>query len=145
MALTRARHKTHIYAADTPDRSAEVDRLQDIADRINRTEPELPSIQTPLAHETAIHAALHTTTREARFDPPQHEPADIADVETRSPERVAEISATANSALDMRNDNTDDEEQPARIWPRRPARDHDAPQRGLEDELKRNETLTWEP
>jgi hypothetical protein len=63
----------------------------------------------------------------------------------RSPEWVAEISATANSALDMRNDNADDEEQPARIWPRRPARDLDASQRGLEDELKRNETLTWEP
>jgi hypothetical protein len=60
--LARARHKTHIYGADTRDRAAEVDRLQELAERINRTEPELPPIQTPLAHEATVAAALQTTT-----------------------------------------------------------------------------------
>ena len=149
VALTRARDETHIYAADAPDRSAEVDRLQDIADRISRTEPEVPSIQTPLAHEATIHAALHTARPEAGFDRPQHGLAANAEVQMRRPERVpepvAEISANANSAPHVPNDNAEDEKQPARTWPMRPASDLDAPQRGLDDELKRDKPLTWEP
>jgi conjugative relaxase-like TrwC/TraI family protein len=54
VALTRARDQTHIYAATSPEPTAGHDRLQDLAERISHTEPDLPSIQTPLAHGTAI-------------------------------------------------------------------------------------------
>ena len=64
VALTRARHETHISAADTPDRSAEVDRLQDIADRISRTEPELPSIKP--RSPTKPRSTPHSTRQRAR-------------------------------------------------------------------------------
>jgi hypothetical protein len=54
VALTRAHEQTHIHAAHTPDESPDTDRLQALAERMSRTEPDLPSIRTPLAHETAI-------------------------------------------------------------------------------------------
>jgi conjugative relaxase-like TrwC/TraI family protein len=56
VALTRARDETHLYAADTTDRPPETDQLQELADRISRTEPELPSIHSPLVHEAQITA-----------------------------------------------------------------------------------------
>jgi hypothetical protein len=54
VALTRARSRTDMYAAKTPNATPERDRLQDLAQHMNRTEPDLPSIHTPLAHESAI-------------------------------------------------------------------------------------------
>jgi ATP-dependent exoDNAse (exonuclease V) alpha subunit len=52
VALTRAREQTHIHAADQQQPSN--DRLAGLAERVSRTEPELPSIRTPLAHEASI-------------------------------------------------------------------------------------------
>lgn len=60
MALTRARAKTHIYATDGMDVEPGHDRLDDLAERLDRSEPEVPSIDTPLAHEAAITAAMDT-------------------------------------------------------------------------------------
>jgi ATP-dependent exoDNAse (exonuclease V) alpha subunit len=146
VALTRARDETHIHTADSPDRPAEVDRLQELADRISRTEPELPSIQTPLAaHETTVTAALQTTTREPRLDRVQETSVPVAEVETRSPEPFAEISADANSSGRAQSDSAEVEEQTARVWPTRTARDRGAPPHLLDEELKRDETLGWEP
>ncbi len=55
VALTRAREETHIYTDSHPtDQPDDVDRLQRPAERMSRTEPDLPSIHVPLAHETAI-------------------------------------------------------------------------------------------
>jgi hypothetical protein len=63
VALTRARQQTHLYTSDALTGEApEQDRLQTLAARLSRTEPDLPSIRTPLAHE-------HTIT--AQLDPPQ--------------------------------------------------------------------------
>ncbi|MGI8715393.1 MAG: MobF family relaxase [Solirubrobacteraceae bacterium] len=62
VALTRARDTTHLYTATTPDPAADHDRLQALAERITRTEPDLPSIQTPLAHETAVTAEMADTS-----------------------------------------------------------------------------------
>ncbi len=109
VALTRARDETHIYAADTPDRPAELDRLQDLADRISRTEPELPSIHTPLAHERAVVATLDTSEHERRHDRPQPPPAGLAEIErrARSWPPTAEMSPTANTDVGARNDNDD--------------------------------------
>ncbi|MGI8414361.1 MAG: AAA family ATPase [Solirubrobacteraceae bacterium] len=58
VALTRAREHTHLYASaerldqpgDAGDGGAE-QQLVRLAERLGRTEPELPSIAIPLAHE----------------------------------------------------------------------------------------------
>lgn len=55
VALTRAREPTHIYAAGISDIEG-ADRLQLLAERVSQTEPAVPSIKTPLAHEAAIAA-----------------------------------------------------------------------------------------
>jgi ATP-dependent exoDNAse (exonuclease V) alpha subunit len=150
VALTRARNETHIYSPDQPDRPADLDRLQQLADRISRTEPELPSIHTPLAHETDIYTTLQTTTRGSRLDHPRAELARVAEAETRSPQRdpepAAEVSAGDNSDGRTRSDSAHElEEQAARVWPTRPSRDRDAAQLLLDQELGRDETLSWEP
>jgi conjugative relaxase-like TrwC/TraI family protein len=54
VALTRAREGTHLYAEEPVDSDRDGDRLQALADRISRTEPDLPSIAIPLEHEPAI-------------------------------------------------------------------------------------------
>jgi hypothetical protein len=54
VALTRARESTHLHASLEllgPDTD---DRLLALAEHIGRSEPDLPSIRTPLAHETEI-------------------------------------------------------------------------------------------
>jgi conjugative relaxase-like TrwC/TraI family protein len=62
VALTRAREQTHIHAESPADQLAGDDRLQVLSERISRTEPELPSINTPLVHESAITANLARTS-----------------------------------------------------------------------------------
>jgi hypothetical protein len=54
VALTRARDHTHIYAANTTDETADLDPVRTLADRMSHTEPDVPSIQTPMAHENTI-------------------------------------------------------------------------------------------
>jgi len=56
VALTRARDETHIYAEQSVDSDRDGDRLQALADRISRTEPDLPSIAIPLEPEPSITA-----------------------------------------------------------------------------------------
>jgi len=146
VALTRARDQTHIYAADAPDRSDGADRLQDLADRISRTEPELPSIHTPLAHETTILA-----TQEAGEVEPGVERADQAfdptpQAEPRPPERqpVTEIMGRDAADAQANTHGAEDDDQASRVCPRRAARDLAAPPRGLE-ELERDQSSGWEP
>jgi ATP-dependent exoDNAse (exonuclease V) beta subunit len=54
VALTRAREQTHIHAASPAHEASDGDRLQALSGRMSRTEPDLPSIHTPLAHEADI-------------------------------------------------------------------------------------------
>ncbi|MHB8693097.1 MAG: AAA family ATPase [Solirubrobacteraceae bacterium] len=54
VALTRARNKTHLYANEPENHDVDINRLSVLAERISRTEPDLPSIHTPIAHEHAI-------------------------------------------------------------------------------------------
>ena len=54
VALTRARQRTDLYATETPEREPGVDRLQEFAERIGRSEPEMPSIAVSLAHENRV-------------------------------------------------------------------------------------------
>jgi conjugative relaxase-like TrwC/TraI family protein len=57
VALTRAREETHLYADEYVDSDRDGDRLQSLAERISRSEPDLPSIAIPLEHEPTIVAA----------------------------------------------------------------------------------------
>jgi hypothetical protein len=82
VALTRAREQTHIHAASPADEPAEGDRLQQLAEQMSRTEPDLPSIHTPLANETGITTELAQTS----IDPENNGPA---------PQLAAEQSATS--------------------------------------------------
>jgi conjugative relaxase-like TrwC/TraI family protein len=68
VALTRAREQTHIYAASPGDEPADGDRLQKLSERMSRTEPDLPSIHTPLAHESTIATELAHTTVDREHD-----------------------------------------------------------------------------
>lgn len=55
VALTRGRGQTHIYAnRDMLDLDEGQNELTALADWISRSEPEVPSIDTPLAHEQTI-------------------------------------------------------------------------------------------
>ena len=48
VALTRAREETHIYAENSVGSDRHGDRLQALAERIGRSEPDVPSIAIPL-------------------------------------------------------------------------------------------------
>ncbi|MGN6872043.1 MAG: MobF family relaxase [Solirubrobacteraceae bacterium] len=146
VALTRARDETHIYTAEAPDRPAGTDRLQDLADQISRTEPELPSIQTPLAHETTIIETPKTTEAEAErgHDRTHQEILPTPEAEPRppEPEPVREVTRDTNSLEPAQSHSAEVDEEPARSWPMRP-RPGGVPQLALE-ELEQDQTLGWE-
>jgi conjugative relaxase-like TrwC/TraI family protein len=54
VAITRARQQTHIHAPNPTSNQPATDKLQALAEHLSRTEPDLPSITTPLAHEHTI-------------------------------------------------------------------------------------------
>jgi conjugative relaxase-like TrwC/TraI family protein len=55
VALTRARKRSDIYAAiDEEDLETDRDQLGVLAQHMSRAEPEVPSIDTPLAHEAEV-------------------------------------------------------------------------------------------
>jgi hypothetical protein len=58
----------HIHAANASDESADADRLQALSERMSRSEPDLPSIHTPLAHESAITTELARTSIDTQHD-----------------------------------------------------------------------------
>jgi conjugative relaxase-like TrwC/TraI family protein len=62
VALTRARERTQIHAATPADEPSDGDRLRALAARMSRTEPDLPSIHAPLAHEGAVTTELAQTS-----------------------------------------------------------------------------------
>lgn len=59
VALTRAREQTHIYAQNAPEAESQIESL---AERTSRSEPDLPSIQWPLAHEIGLEVASAKAT-----------------------------------------------------------------------------------
>jgi hypothetical protein len=76
VALTRARETTHLYAPQPDD--TDTDPLTAIADRISRTEPDVPSIHTPLAHEQTIttepdHSIVHQRATPDNGPPSRHD------------------------------------------------------------------------
>ncbi len=67
VALTRARERSDIYAAlDEPDLENNRDRLATLSEHMSRTEPEVPSIDLPSAHEAALEAEHDAELTERR-------------------------------------------------------------------------------
>jgi hypothetical protein len=66
VAFTRARGSTHVYAGhdqlDLDPSANDDDRIRSMSEAMSRTEPDAPSIQTPLAHESSITARQPDTT-----------------------------------------------------------------------------------
>ena len=92
VALTRARQATSIYAATIPEPGS--DRLQTLADHVNRSEPDAPSIHTPI--DRARHAQTPQLTP-IRGDAPSPRPRLYA---SQQPERQP-------TAHDIKNDQPD--------------------------------------
>jgi conjugative relaxase-like TrwC/TraI family protein len=74
VGLTRARENTDLYTARVSDPAPDQDRLQQLAQQMSRTEPDLPSIRTPLAHEHQIREQEHDAARHDQVQAP--DPAD---------------------------------------------------------------------
>jgi conjugative relaxase-like TrwC/TraI family protein len=68
VALTRARDGTHLYASvEQLELGDDWDPLLAVAERLGRSEPQVPSIDTPLLHETGIE---HQRSRESATSEP---------------------------------------------------------------------------
>jgi len=146
VALTRARQNTDIYAAVEAEPEPDRDQLQQLAERLNRTEADLPSIRTPLAHEEAIHRAI---------EPPEHDDRS----RTFQGDRREGRSNTDELALERDNDMKADlttnperdqhhEDAQTRQWPEHPSTKARAPERildRLDVGLRRDDTPSFEP
>jgi conjugative relaxase-like TrwC/TraI family protein len=155
VAITRARQQTHIYAADPTDRSVENDRLKDLAERVSHTEPDLPSIDTPLAHETRLREAADlaqpTTTRSPRETAitdrqkiaRQKMEREPSDQQGRAAEAVIKSPETAPGPFQDQQKHRNELEEPAsRAWP---SRDEEVEVLTRHpDPLERDESLGWE-
>jgi conjugative relaxase-like TrwC/TraI family protein len=135
VALTRAREETHLYAEESFDSDRDGDRLQALAERISRTEPDLPSIAIPLEHDRTITA---TTNGREPIEPdgPARQPAGhdhlgvrertstdksvAIDGATERDSTAAEPDAARDSGLDPSTPGRCDQGTPHRRWPRRP-------------------------
>ncbi len=161
VALTRAREETHLYAEESFDSDRDGDRLQALAERISRTEPDLPSIAIPLEHDRTITA---TTNGREPIEPdgPARQPAGhdhlgvrertstdksvAIDGATERDPTAAEPDAARDSGLDPSTPGRCDQGTPHRRWPRRPGIE---PARHLRESIRDNAETTgppgWEP
>jgi conjugative relaxase-like TrwC/TraI family protein len=65
VALTRARDQTHLYAA-TDQLDSEYPLVPQLAERVSATDPDVPSIALPLAHERVIQADVRQANQTER-------------------------------------------------------------------------------
>ena len=166
VALTRAREQTHLYAAEPEHMPAGADPLAHLAARVSQSEPEVPSISTPLAHEAVITAGTEQEAlREITRQPQQpaairlaHDTDPAADrSHTATPENHGrDIHKLASEQAEHTLDTTDrpavspviakqpQEPVPARAWPGR-EQPRLAQDGGLHpDRLERDNTPGWE-
>jgi conjugative relaxase-like TrwC/TraI family protein len=166
VALTRAREKTHLYAEQAVDPDRDGDRLQALADRISRSEPDLPSIAVPLAHEpmiTAMPAHREPITNLSRpiSQPPVHdhpgtrkrtsidyETAVDGENEPVTKHETAERDAAVarDSGIDASAPGLADQDMRRRRWPRLPGIEPSRHQRELiHDNCETSRAPGWEP
>jgi conjugative relaxase-like TrwC/TraI family protein len=132
VALTRARDQTHLYARQQDTDTDDQDELAALADHISRTEPDLPSIDTPIRYKNRITArptqlpdpgqsddetfsgSITTLTTESQTSQSHDEyPVDLLDCPLAS----AGTSEPMAAEPELIHNNA--EEQPDRGWPRR--------------------------
>jgi ATP-dependent exoDNAse (exonuclease V) alpha subunit len=124
VALTRAREETHLYAEQSIDSDRDGDRLQTIAERISRSEPDLPSIAIPLEHEPTITTDANATPSPdgGQFGTRATRDIDDAEETVSRPEPVRDTAAPADGD-DTDPIVTEDRRRPAitprRRWPQR--------------------------
>jgi hypothetical protein len=163
VALTRARQETHLYAEESVDADRDGDRLQALAERISRTEPDLPSIAIPLEHERTIAAtpALREPVIEpsgpisqrpyddhpAARDRTSTDETPAFDVENERDTRLATAERDAALARECGIDpNTSGQDTRRRRWPRRPGIEPGRPMRKLiRDNAETTRAPGWEP
>jgi ABC-type dipeptide/oligopeptide/nickel transport system ATPase component len=98
VALTRARNSTHLYASvEQLELPNDRDPLAAIAEHLGRREPQVPSIDTPLAHESSIEQDLanELVTIECDSEPRPWVATLGREPRSDSPERAAWERATA--------------------------------------------------
>jgi conjugative relaxase-like TrwC/TraI family protein len=130
VALTRARHQTHIYTGQPNVSGDDQDQLQALADQLSRTEPDLPSIDTPLSHEHQIaiaadpHSgleqteALHKLSRAARKIGLEQPEPDSDQQQTEHTTRLVHSSGPVTQIYaEPPRISADTEGQPDRRWP----------------------------
>jgi len=85
VAITRAREATNVYAArELLESDATEDEIRALAERMSRSEQEVPSIDTPLAHEHFVERSL-----EAAVEQETARPEDLTAEPTRSERPVS--------------------------------------------------------
>ncbi|MHB8695019.1 MAG: MobF family relaxase [Solirubrobacteraceae bacterium] len=163
VALTRAREETHLHAEESVDSDRNGDRLQALADRISRTEPDFPSIAIPLEHDRRITATTkgHEQIEPDRLarQPAGHDHLGVHE-RTSSDEAIAIDGATKrdtqapatgpdagrDAAIDPSTPGHGDQGTPHRRWPRRPGIE---PAHHLRESIRDNaapsRTPGWEP
>jgi conjugative relaxase-like TrwC/TraI family protein len=99
VALTRARDQTHLYAA-TDQLDSQYPLVPQLAERVSATDPELPSIALPLAHERVIQANVRQSNQTGR--PRDNRPVEPSPSATR-PELPQLASGTGLSEQDQRH------------------------------------------
>ncbi|MGI8429303.1 MAG: hypothetical protein ACR2OB_08365, partial [Solirubrobacteraceae bacterium] len=140
VALTRAREQTHLYGERPVISDRDGHRLQALADRISRTEPDLPSIAIPLEHERTITAAsarrepVNNPGRPIRQPPEARQPGagkrtltdeeatlDCANQrETRHETAERDTAGARDLAIDRNTPGAADQDARRQRWPRRP-------------------------
>jgi conjugative relaxase-like TrwC/TraI family protein len=157
VALTRARHQTHIYAAKLNVDGNDQGQLQALADQLSRTEPDLPSIDTPLSHEHQIairsdpRSRLEQTealkqprgaTRKIALASPDH---DSLEHQTELTTRIARSSGPVTQTnAELPRISSDTDAPPDRRWPRRSATAVQANEELLNYEPDRQRSQGWE-
>jgi conjugative relaxase-like TrwC/TraI family protein len=154
VALTRAREQTRIYNAPA-DSSPDADRLQILAERVSQTEPEMPSISTPLAHEITVATSTELEADGQQLTPTARWSDGILAID-RGPSSDAvppELNCTRSSLSFERTDEPSPappaagrelESTPQRTWPRGETREARGPEREV-NRIDHEEPNGWEP
>ncbi len=166
VALTRAREETHLYAEEPVDSDRDGDRLQDLADRISRTEPDLPSIAVSLEHEpsiTSMHAYNeptlestgpilqppdddHPDDRKRTFTSEETEFDGMTDCDARPASAEPGATLAHERGIDGNTPGYADRDTCRRRWPRRAGIEPDRHQRELtRDNAETTGSPGWEP
>ena len=167
VALTRARQETHLYAETAVDSDPDGDRLPSLAERISRTEPDLPSISIPLEHDPSLTATPdrldsvinrnrpfsqqrpdddHPGARERNSIHTEPAFAGKPERDTRSQTAERDTSVASEGGIDPNASTHADRETQRRRWPRRPGIEPGLEQREpIRGNAKTSQAPGWEP